>query len=249
MTSLSRIPASRALVCDILHFDKSLPTFSHDRIFFTGDLATARAASTTRISWPALFLKAYAVTASKYPRLSQTWMSYPVPHLYQHPHHVGTLAVRREFEGDEWLFWARIHDPAGLTLKEIQGQIDRFQTEPVEQIFRRQVWLARQIGPVRRFFWWLTQNLSGRKKCKRLGTYFLSTVSGRGAEIQHLPSLLTTGFTYGPIDEDQRSRVTITYDHRLLDGHHVADILRQLEADLNGSILAELQGYAVRRAA
>jgi hypothetical protein len=55
---------------------------------------------------------------------------------------------------------------------------------------------------------------------------------------------LTANATYGPIDERGRCRVTIAYDHRLLDGRHVADILRELDEALNGPLAAELDQMA-----
>ena len=86
----------------------------------------------------------------------------------------------------------------------------------------------------------MTFQLSGKKKCKRLGTFFLSTIAGSGAEIQNPPSMLTSGFTYGPINADGQTRVTISYDHRILDGHHIADVLSHLEKTLQSDILGEL---------
>ena len=69
---------------------------------------------------------------------------------------------------------------------------------------------------------------------------FLTTISSRGAEIRHPPGFLTSGLTFGPIDERGCSRVTLAYDHRLLDGRMVADILADLEQTLNGVIAEEL---------
>lgn len=245
-----RIPPARAMVCDILRYDRHVPTYAHDRLCHVAELIEARGRLSTRISWPAIFLKAYALNARNFPRLQQTWMNWPWPHLYQHPELVGTLVVHRKFEQDDWLFWGRMSGLDRRSLVDIQADIDLFQSGPVELVFRRQLWLARRSSLVRRFCWWLTFQLSGNKKCKRLGTFFLTTISGRGAEIQHPPTILTSGFTYGPTDDAGRTRVTIAYDHRLLDGHHVADILSGLETTLNTAILQELRDLtAVRPAA
>lgn len=223
-----------------------MPTFAHDRVFNLGELVDARRNAQARISWPAIFMKAYALNAAKFHRLRQTWMNWPWPHLYQHQEHVGTLVVHRQFEDDDWLFWGRMTGLESRSLSDIQHDIDRFQSQPVEKVFRRQLWLARKFQLFRRCAWWLTFNLSGKKKCKRLGTFFLSTISGSGAEIQNPPSMLTSGFTYGPIDKLGISRVTITYDHRILDGHHVAEILKGLEATLQTTILDELRERSIR---
>ena len=244
-----RIPTSRATVCDILRYDRYVPTFAHDRMCNVAELAEARGQANVRISWPAIWMKAYALNAQSFPRLLQTWMSWPRPHLYQHHAHVGTLVVHRRFEDDDWLFWGQISDLEHRSLADIQQQIDAYQTKPVEEIFRRQLWLARQNSFVRRLCWWLTFHSSGAKKCKRLGTFFLSTISGKGAEIQDPPSMLTSALTYGPLDRVGNTRATITYDHRLLDGHHIADVLKGLESTLQMPILQELRDLSVARTA
>lgn len=243
------IPSSRALVCDILRYDRIVPTFAHDRRIDVSELAAARHEVTPRISWPTLFMKAYALNAKRFPRLRQAWMQYPWPHLYEHPDDVATLVIHRQFEDDDWLFWGQITELATRPLWHIQLDVDRCQTGPVEKVFQRQLWMARQSGLVRRFFWWLTFHSSGKKRCKRLGTFFLSTISGKGAEIQNPPSMLTSAFTYGPLDATGHTRVTVTYDHRLLDGHHIADVLRGLETTLQQEILTELRSTASPRSA
>jgi len=194
-------------------------------------------------------MKAYSLNAAKFQRLQQTWMSWPWPHLYEHPRDVGMLVVHRRFENDDWLFWGKLEQLTTKSLVDIQTEIDHYQTAPVEQIFKRQLWLARRSTPLRRLFWWLTFHVSGKKKCKRLGTYFLSTISGQGAEIQEPPSMLTSGFTYGPIDNAGQTRLTITYDHRLMDGHHVADILSKLEQTLHDELLGELRQLSAAKSA
>ena len=244
-----RIPASRSLVCDVLRLDRLVPSCAHDRVFELGALTDARTCTDVRVSWPAIFMKAYALTAREFPRLRQTWMTLPWSHLYEHHEQVGTLVVHRRFENDDWLFWGQISNIDARPVSDIQAAIDRFQTDPVEQIFKRQVWLSRRSPAFRRFAWWLTFQPSGKKRCKRLGTFFLSTISGLGAEIQEPPSMLTSGFTYGPMDDQGRTRVTITYDHRLLDGHHVANILVAFERTMQTVMLDEVSALQSSRSA
>ena len=142
-----KIPTSRAIVCDVLRYDRSVPTFAHDRTINVGTLIEARQRvneQSTRISWPAIWLKAYTLNAKRFPRLQQTWMNWPAPYLYAHPEHVGTLVVKRRFEDDDWLFWAQIYGLESKSLFEIQADIDRFQKAPVEEVFHRQLWFSRQ---------------------------------------------------------------------------------------------------------
>ena len=98
--------------------------------------------------------------------------------------------------------------------------------------------------PIRRLFWWWTLNAASSKRPRRAGTFFLTTLAGQGAEIQHPPAFLTSNVTYGPFDERGRSRVTIAYDHRLTDGLQIARCLKALEDTLNGPIAAELEELA-----
>jgi hypothetical protein len=100
---------------------------------------------------------------------------------------------------------------------------------------------SRIPSPLRRLLWWGTLNLSGSKRCKRFGTFGLSSYGSLGAEQVHPISPLTTTLTYGPIDPSTGSVVVkLIYDHRVLDGAYVARRLRDVEETLNGPIKAEL---------
>jgi hypothetical protein len=232
-------------VRDILHYDRRVPSCAHDRLCDVAELATARREARTRIAWPVIFLKAYARMAATHPVLRQVYMSWPWPHLYEHHQNVATLVIQRRFEGDDWLFWGQFPRPETRSLTELQEHLDWYQQAPISEAYRRQLWLARRSTPLRRMAWWVLVNVTGKKRCQRLGTYFLSTISGLGAEIQKPPSMLTSGFTYGPLDTHGRCRLTMVYDHRLMDGHYVARMLRDVEEALRTDLLAEL--IALRR--
>jgi hypothetical protein len=186
-------------------------------------------------------VKAYALVARDFPELRQTWYCWPWAHLYQHPQSVATLTVHREVSGQPWLFWGQIRNPESLTLTEIQQSIDRFRTDEVTQVFQRQWRLAHLPTLLRRMIWWWNLNVETKKRATRLGTFFLSTLAGRGTEIQLPPSIQTGCLTYGPMDSNGRSRVTLAYDHRIMDGAMVAEILQQMELVLNTDLVAELQ--------
>ncbi len=209
-----------------------------------GPLSTLRAASETRVSWPVLFLKAYALLAREVPVFRQTWMSFPWPTIYQHGTSVGMLAIQREFRGEPWLFWGRFHSPEDTPLLELQRQLDRYQQAPVEQVFQRFILLSAIPNPLRRLIWWCHLKLSGTTRSKRVGTFFLSTLASRGVEIDCPPSFQTGVLSYGPLDTQGHSRVTLAYDHRLMDGRLVADSLQRLEQILNGVLVEELRALA-----
>lgn len=234
------VPASRRLTWDLLRFHREIPLCAHDRQMNLTAVSSARSECQQRISWPALFIKAYAMVAQEFPELRQTWYVWPWAHLYQHPTSVATLTVQRELNGEPWLFWGLVRSPESLSLPVIQSAIDRFRNEPVQQIFKRQWQMAHTPTLLRRLIWWWNLKVETKKRASRLGTFFLSTLSGLGAEIQLPPSIQTGCLTYGPLDQHHVARVTLAYDHRIMDGVLVARILARMESVLNDSLSIEL---------
>ena len=205
------------------------------------ELAEARSRAAVRISWSALFIKAWGDVSSRHPSLRQTWRTFPWPHIFQHQTSVANLAVSRAHDGVDWLCWGLIRSPEHRSLPEIQAAIDAFSNEPVDRQFRRQLKFSALPAIVRRAIWWWNLNIAGEKRATRLGTFSLTTVSGRGVSIQHPPTVMTTGLTFGPLDQHGRMTVTLVYDHRLMDGAFVADRLIDLEQQLNEAVLTELR--------
>ncbi|MFN5977538.1 MAG: hypothetical protein ACK48U_24055 [Planctomyces sp.] len=235
------VPESRRLTWDLLWLHRSVPLCSHDRRMPLGQLAQLRTAAATRISWAALFIRAFGKVSVEFPQLRQIWFSWPWAHLYQHPESVAVLTVHREFRNAPWLFWGRIRRPEQRSLVDLQACIDEFQNQPVENCFSRELQLAALPTPLRRLIWWWNMHLAGAARARRLGTFFLSTLAGRGAEIQLPPSIQTGCLTYGPLDAQGISRVTLAYDHRIMDGVLAARILERLEQILLQDVAAELQ--------
>lgn len=188
-----------------------------------------------------LFIKAFGIVAARRPVLRQTFQSWPWPHIYQHPKNVAMLAVHRVFDDEPWVFHARFDEPESQTLTQLQLGLDRYLNEPVTRIFRKQWQLSGLPTIARRWLWWWTLNVALSKRAHRIGTFFFTTLAGKGVEIQDPPAYHTSNLTYGPLDEQNRCRVTMSYDHRLMDGSFVADCLIELESALNGPIVDELQ--------
>lgn len=234
------VPRSRRLTCDVLHFHGQVPLCPHHRMCHLGPLDAIRKACPVRVSWPVLFLKAYSLLARETPVFRQTWLSFPWPTIYQHDTSVGMLAIQREYQGEPWLFWGRFSSPEVTPLLELQQQLDRYQQQPVKQVFKRFLQLSAIPNPLRRFIWWCHMQLSGAIRAKRVGTFFLSTLASRGVQIDCPPSFQTGVLSYGPIDAAGHSRVTLAYDHRLMDGLLVAESLIRIEQLLNGELAEEL---------
>jgi len=204
-------------------------------------ISTARTECPQRISWPALFIKAYALVAQEIPELRQTWYVWPWAHVYQHATSVAALTVHKELNGEPWLFWGLFRSPELLGLQEIQSTIDQLQSQPAKQVFQNQWRLAHLPTFLRRMLWWWNLKIETRKRASRLGTYFVSTLSAQGVEIQLPPSVQTGCLTYGPLDKQNVSRVTLPYDHRIMAGTLVARVLKRLECVLNESLVTELK--------
>jgi hypothetical protein len=235
------IPRSRRLTLDVLHFHRQVDTCAHDRQFDLSRVAELRSQLPHRISWALLFIKAFGIVAAGRPVLRQTFQRWPWPHIYQHSHNVAMLATHRIHQDEPWVFWSRFESPEQQTLINLQLSLDSYLTGPVNKVFRQQWELSALPTFLRRMFWWWTLNVSLGKKAHRAGTFFLTTLAGKGVEIQDPPAFLTSNLTYGPLDSQNRSRVTMSYDHRLMDGSTVADCLIELEAVINGSIADELK--------
>jgi hypothetical protein len=233
---------NRRLVGDLLAISQRLPLFPLEREFDLGELAALREQAGPRISWVALFVKAYGLLAADIVELRQSYMAWPWAHIYQHEQSVAMVAVNRSTPIGDRLFWGRFTAPENQTLAEIQTQLDDYKHGQIETTFRRQMRLSRFPTPLRRLAWWMSLNLSAVRRARRIGTFGLSTVAGLGAINRFHPTCTTTSFTYGPLSAAGRTLVTIVYDHRMIDGAPLARALAELEAILQGPIAEELAG-------
>ena len=151
------------------------------------------------------------------------------------------LAVHRMHQDEPWVFHARFERPEARPLLLLQIDLNRYTTDPADQIFRRQWQMSGLPTIIRRVLWWWTLNVALQDRTRRVGTFFLTTLAAKGVEIQDPPAYFTSNLTYGPLDQHHRCRVTMSYDHRLMDGSTVADCLIELEQTLNGAIADELE--------
>jgi len=198
-------------------------------------------------------MKAYALVGAQYSPLRRAYLEFPWPRLYEHPWMNCALAIERQYRGEEGIFVGIFRAPEQQTIVQLQQALSWYKNETLEKIgfYRQALRFGRIPTPVRRMFWWGTLNLSGYKRCKRFGTFGLSTYGNLGAENMHPISPLTTTLTFGPIDPASgRVVVKLIYDHRVLDGAYIARRLLDIEEALNGPICDELRSdrEAVREA-
>ncbi|MBA2113771.1 hypothetical protein [Bremerella alba] len=238
------MPAHRALVTDLMWLHHTMPTVSQVKTFDLRELRTVRDACPRRISWAVAFLRAYALAAVEFPSLRRTYLSWPWPHLYEHPETVGNLVVSRNSGDERWLFFAPITSAENGLLDQQQGLLERYQSGPPEEVFKNQVRLAYYPFYIRRLLWWMRFHFSPRKRIKRLGTFALTTVAGQGVTILDPRAPVTSTLTYGPLNDAGECDVTIAYDHRVMDGKEVADILCATERIMQTRIVREFHDLA-----
>jgi hypothetical protein len=232
----------RKMVLEILHHGRKVPTLPLSKVMQVGALASARQAGAA-VSWTAIFMRAYGLTALQLPELRRAFLPWPWQRLYEHPCSNCAVLLEREYRGEHIVLGARLRAPEEQSLSIIDTELRRLRDTPLEEVnyFRQWLRVARLPGWLRRFMFWHTLNLSGFKRAKRLGTFAISSLGNFGVEQHHPISPLTTYLTYGPISRQGEVNVKIIYDHRVMDGRGVARALTVLEHVLNTDILAELQ--------
>lgn len=240
---------SRALVLDTLYFARFVPTFPVEQTFELAELARLRKNSPVRISWTVLFLKAFALAARTRPELRQAFVPWPWSHVCEYEQSVAVVAIQRQHADEPWLCWGRFSAPESTSLTDLQEMLDRYQQEPVEQVFRRQVRVSRFPGWLRRMAWRIGLYVDVAKRGKRFGTFSVSSLAGQGTLNRFHPSIHTASLTYGPLDKDGCCLVTLICDHRILDGIAAADALHGLRDALLGEIAEELRDSASKRLA
>ena len=84
-----------------------------------------------------------------------------------------------------------------------------------------------------------TLNVSGYKRCKRWAPSASPAWAALGAEAEPTgPS--TSVLSSGPIDAAGNVHITVSFDHRVVDGANMARCLTEMEQALHGPTLNEL---------
>lgn len=240
-----RIPLSlpRRLVCDLMRYSKAIPSIPSQRTMRLADVIEARRRHGGRLSWCAIFLKAYSIVSAERPELRRTYMSYPWPHLYEHPENIACFSLERRYRREEGVFFAKIERPEQMSLAQLDELVRFHKVAPIGEIasFRWPLIVSTLPLPLRRGLWWFGLNADGGLKARTFGTFAISVVASLGAAGLHLLSPLTTTLNYGTFQPDGSLDVRLVYDHRVLDGAQVARALAHLEEVLHDEILSELE--------
>jgi hypothetical protein len=232
----------RRFVNDLLHFAQRIPSVPMERVMDLASLRDVRDEAVPRISWSAIFLKAYAIVCERRPELRRTYLSFPWGHLYEHPCNVVGMAVEKVYRGTDELFFLKVSRPERLPLTTLDELIRAHKEADIDEVdtFRRALRFSRLPQPIRRLLWWLALEVDGRCKAYHFGTFGVSAAASLGAAGLHILSPLATTLNYSRFDASGRIEVRITYDHRVFDGGTIARALVELENVLLREIRQEL---------
>jgi hypothetical protein len=206
----------------------------------------ARRNSQPLISWSAILIKAIALNSRKWPQLRRAYISFPWPHLYEHPHAVATIVIEREWQGERAVFFDQIPAPEHKSLREIDRLLDGTKSLGIESVgsYRRLLRITRCPLPIRRLIWLVALRGAGRLKSKYFGTFTVNSISSRYNRTTQSVTPVSQSFEYGPVEPNGRMPLQFYFDHRVMDGQTLVRIGRDLESVLNNEIVEELNTSA-----
>jgi hypothetical protein len=241
-----RLSNGRRLVGDVIHTASRMPLVVLWHDLDVSAVVDLRRRAKPRISWNALFMKAYSIVSAGNPDLRSVYVPLPWPHLYVHEANICMLTFSRDYGGENRLFWARFPHPEHCSLVQLQELIDHYQHAPVESIrqFRHQVAFAKWPCLARRWAWWLVFNMFPRYKCKNMGTFGMSLSALGTARAGKILGPSTTTLGVDPVCRRGISHFQLTFDHRVMDGKPALDVVHALRKALHGPIVEELRQMA-----
>ncbi len=181
----------RRFIGDLVHFAHRIPSAPVSRTIDLSALAGPRVGHPARPSWASVFMKAYALVGAAHPPLRRSMLEFPWPRLYEHPWMNCALAIERTYHGEEGVFVGLFRAPEKQSLVQLQKAVEWYKNETLEKVgfYRMALRFSQAPTPIRRLLWWGTLNISGYKRCKRFGTFGLSSYGSLGRRAD--PSDLT----------------------------------------------------------
>lgn len=213
-----------------------------ERELDVAELDRKRRQVTPHISWAALLMKAYGAVAMRWPVLRQAYMRWPWPHIYEHPRNIGLLTVSRRVGDADQLFFGRFKSPERVPLAELQASFQRLREDEITQIrqFKHQARFVRYPMLIRRICWGIVHNMAGASRAKTIGTFGVSLSRVQGCDLTYHLAPVSTVLGCDARPDHGRFRLTLTFDHRLVDAWDIGSIFRDIEAEFHGPLTAEL---------
>ncbi|MGA9087983.1 MAG: acyltransferase [Bradyrhizobium sp.] len=245
-----KISLPRRFIVDLMRASMRVPFVSLSRTLDVSTLIEARAQSTQRPGWAAIFVKAFALVARDEPVLRTLYVKLPWPHFFELPRSVAMVAIARVEDGADCILPEKVPAADERPLSEIDAQIRHAKNAPLMEVpnFRKIMMATRLPLPLRRLSWFIGLNV-GRMCANNFGSFGVTSVAAYGAGELHALSPGPFIVTYGVVRPDRCIDVVIRWDHRVADAAFIAKVLTRLEQVLNTEISAELRGNPLPAAA
>jgi hypothetical protein len=174
--------------------------------------------------------------------------AFAVPHIYEHPHCIAGVVVEREWRREDAVFIGFIAEPEKKSLREIDTRIRFMKRAKVEALgsFRRLIRNTAYPLPFRRLLWRITLYGSGRLRAATCGTFWVNSIRARDVQVTQSFALVALSWFLTPVKPSGGMTLQVFFDHRVIDGVTVKRVVNEIEATLNGQILAELRAQSSR---
>lgn len=245
-----KLSFSRRCLIDFLHFSKkvSLNSVSAEKYMDLAPLIAARQVCPVRISWYAIFLKAFSNVSSKFPELRQAYFPWIFPHIYEYKRTAGMVAIEREVFGETMVVYLRVESPEKQSLQDLHEYLKHAKDCDPNQIqsLKDFILVNRMPFLFRRFLWWLGMNVHSFRN-RFFGTFGLTGI-GLGVRSLSVKSPMASTFVFDMSMTDIKPLVRLFWDHRVFDGVVVINMLQELQRVLNEEIAFELEAISASMA-
>jgi hypothetical protein len=233
---------------DVVHFGKKSHVVAGNWTINVAPVAAARKLRRPPVGWGAIWVKAISLACRKWPELRTSYLPFPWPRLYLHPHGVATMVVEREWNGLPAVFFDQVKRPELLSLMEIDVILRGLKRRPVESVggYRRLIRFSRLPWILRRPLWSFALQWSGWLRSQYFGTYSVHSFPVRRAQVMQSTTPISFSLIYGLVNPDGDVLVQLLMDHRIVDGLTSHRIMRAIEAAMKEDIIAELTAAAAQ---
>lgn len=233
---------TRTFIADISHYSNKIPLCTIEKQVRFKDVNATRIRSAQRVGWSSIFTRAMGLASMEFVDMRRSWLPYPYAHIYEHPIPIGSVAISRSIDNHDAVLFGMIQEANIMGLGSINSKLHRLKTEPVEKInlFKRIRRTSRFPWPIRSIIWNYALFVSGYCKAKNMGTFGISSVSKFNATTMELLTPLTSALNYSQVEENGNCTLRLTFDHRIMDGQQVAQILAFVEEAINTSVKEEI---------
>jgi len=237
-----RLTLPRLWIRDTVYFGTKSMIVGGSTMLRVSAVMRARRNNQPLVSWSAILIKALALTSKKWPELKRSYIAFPWPHLYEHPHCVATVVIERDWQGARCVFFDQIPAPESKSLRELDLLLDGMKNLKIEVVgsFRRLIRITRLPLPLRRLIWLIALRGSGRLKSRYFGTFSINSLTSRHGRTTQSASPVTVSFQYAPIQPSGDMPFQIFIDHRVMDGVTVHRLCADLQAIHDSDIADEL---------